>query len=71
VALADGRCISLDENGSIWAWDLEAGSGAEVTPHDKSLSDSAMPFLRGMISFDERRIVSAIAGKVVVRRFDI
>jgi hypothetical protein len=71
VALADGRCISLGENGSIWVWDLEAGSGAEVTSPDKTFTDSAMPSTKGMVSFDERRIVSAIAGKVVVRRFDI
>jgi hypothetical protein len=68
VALADGRCISLGENGSIWVWDLEAGSGAEVTSPSP---DVALPSTKGVISFDERRIVSAIAGKVAVRRFDI
>ena len=71
LALADGRCISLDEKGRIWAWDLEAGGGAEVTSSDKNSTDSAVLSMNGIISFDERRIVSAIAGKVVVRRFDI
>ncbi|KAI0360887.1 hypothetical protein OH77DRAFT_1418923 [Trametes cingulata] len=32
LALADGRCVSLGMNGSIWVWDLEAGTGTEVTP---------------------------------------
>ena len=68
VALADGRCISLGENGSIWVWDLEAGSGAEVAAADERLVSHPV---NGTISFDERRIVSAIGGKVVVRRFDI
>lgn len=71
VALADGRCISLSENGSIWVWDLEAGSGIEVTSPDEIFTYSPILSTKGMISFDERRIVSAIAGKVVVRRFDI
>jgi len=71
LALADGRCISLGENGSIWVWDLEAGSGAEVASPDKTCADFALPSTKGMISFDERRIVSAISGRVVVRRFDI
>ena len=30
LALADGRCVSLGVNGSIWVWDLEAGTGTEV-----------------------------------------
>ncbi|KAI0666607.1 hypothetical protein C8Q78DRAFT_1058367 [Trametes maxima] len=32
LALADGRCVSLGMNGSIWVWDLEAGTGTEVSP---------------------------------------
>ncbi|RPD53996.1 hypothetical protein L227DRAFT_374274 [Lentinus tigrinus ALCF2SS1-6] len=31
LALADGRCVSLGVNGSIWVWDLEAGTGTEVS----------------------------------------
>jgi hypothetical protein len=30
LALADGRCVSLGVTGSIWVWDLESGTGAEV-----------------------------------------
>ncbi|GLB37546.1 putative A Receptor for Ubiquitination Targets [Lyophyllum shimeji] len=29
ASLADGRCVSLGFNGSLWVWDLEAGTGAE------------------------------------------
>ncbi len=61
VTLADGKCISLGENCSVWVWDLEAGSGSEVTS-DKTCPGAA-DFSEGAISFDERRIVSAIAGK--------
>ncbi|OJT05042.1 hypothetical protein TRAPUB_4107 [Trametes pubescens] len=32
LALADGRCVSLGMNGSLWVWDLEAGTGTEVSP---------------------------------------
>ena len=31
LALADGRCVSLGVNGSIWVWDLEGGVGTEVS----------------------------------------
>lgn len=74
LALADGRCVSLGRNGSIWVWDLEGGTGAEVTPADESLVENLgrmSSTTTGTVSFDERRIVSAHAGKVVVRRFDI
>lgn len=74
LALADGRCVSLGRNGSIWVWDLEGGTGAEVTPADESLVENMgrmSSTTTGTVSFDERRIVSAHAGKVVVRRFDI
>ncbi|KLO19542.1 hypothetical protein SCHPADRAFT_898821 [Schizopora paradoxa] len=30
LSLADGRCVSLGADGSIWAWDLEKGWSAEV-----------------------------------------
>ncbi len=68
LTVADGRCISLGENGSIWVWDLEAGSGTEVAPSDETVTQ---PAVTSMISFDERRIVTALAGKIAVRRFDI
>ncbi|KAF8967887.1 hypothetical protein BDZ97DRAFT_1655697 [Flammula alnicola] len=73
IALADGRCVSLAKNGSIWVWDLEGGTGAEVASADKSmeLTQPVVLATKGTVSFDERRIVTAHAGKVVVRRFDI
>ena len=30
LALADGRCVSLGVDGSVWVWDLERGWGTEV-----------------------------------------
>lgn len=30
LSLADGRCVSLGADGSLWAWDLEKGWSAEV-----------------------------------------
>ncbi|TFK26472.1 hypothetical protein FA15DRAFT_667351 [Coprinopsis marcescibilis] len=71
LALADGRCVSLAHNGSIWVWDLENGSGAEVAARDEpAIGIHSVP-VKGSVVFDERRIISALAGKVVVRRFDI
>jgi len=48
-AVADGRCISLGENGSIWVWDLEARSGAEVAAVDERLSEMGSHPVNGMI----------------------
>ncbi|KAF9245036.1 hypothetical protein BU15DRAFT_85831 [Melanogaster broomeanus] len=58
LSLADGRCVCLGVNGSIWVWDLEGGEGTEV----------AGP---GTIVFDERRIVSSGIRGIEERRFDI
>ncbi|THH08154.1 hypothetical protein EW145_g2893 [Phellinidium pouzarii] len=34
LAVADGRCVSLGADGSLWVWDLEKGWGVEVQePH--------------------------------------
>ena len=76
LALADGRCVSLGVNGSIWVWDLEGGTGAEVSsgesidPNDLGSLDVS-PFTKGSIVFDERQIVTAHSGGVEVRRFDV
>ncbi|KAM5543328.1 hypothetical protein V8D89_003202 [Ganoderma adspersum] len=83
LALSDGRCVSLGVNSSIWVWDLEAGTGTEVsagvTESDgegvvdvwegvrRRLASGA----RGAVVFDDRRIVSACGAGVEVRRFDI
>jgi len=87
LALSDGRCVSLSVNGRIWVWDLESGSGAEVTGiPDQQLNVGAdigvkrgaeevllkrWRSVKGTIVFDERRILSAGATGAVVRRFDI
>ena len=73
LALADGRCVSLGLNGSIWVWDLEGGTGAEVAPPSNSITanDFNLQSTKDTVSFDERQIITAYAGKIVVRRFDI
>ena len=73
LALADGRCVSLGLNGSIWVWDLEGGTGAEVAPPNDSITidDPNWQSTKDTVSFDERQIITAYAGKIVVRRFDI
>ncbi|KAF8806459.1 hypothetical protein BYT27DRAFT_7339095 [Phlegmacium glaucopus] len=73
LALADGRCVSLGLNGSIWVWDLEGGTGAEVAPANHSITtkDFNLRSTKNTVSFDERRIITAYAGKIIVRRFDI
>ncbi|KAI0656649.1 hypothetical protein C8Q70DRAFT_921167 [Cubamyces menziesii] len=87
LALADGRCVSLGMNGSIWVWDLEAGTGTEVSsgvvgPGDEDTEDEVDEALeavklraatgaRGSVVFDDRRIVSSHGSEVEIRRFDI
>lgn len=72
LALSDGRCVSLGVNGSVWVWDLEGGTGAEVSAGDSShdyLAEGGD--LKGSVVFDERRIITADAKGVLVRRFDV
>ena len=77
LALADGRCVSLGVDGSVWVWDLENGCGTEVASSTSASSWSESgeddpSALRGTIAFDERRIISAGAtGDVMVRNFDV
>ena len=79
LALSDGRCVSLGVNGSIWVWDLEVGTGTEVsggaTEADKDAWESVRLRMasdaRGAVVFDDRRIVSACGAGVEVRRFDV
>jgi WD40 repeat protein len=76
LALSDGRCVSLSLNGSIWVWDLEAGTGAQVSSatiestHSLTLGPDAEP-IRGSVSFDEKRLIVAQSDNVVIRRFDV
>lgn len=71
MALADGRCVSLGYNGSIWVWDLENGTGAEVAASGFSARDALPESVKGSVVFDEKRIISTLGGNVAVRRFDI
>ncbi|KAJ7446193.1 hypothetical protein B0H11DRAFT_1746167 [Mycena galericulata] len=66
MALADGRCVTLGKNGGIWVWDLESGTGAEVAP--PSELDSVE---KGTVVFDDRRIITARAGTLLVHLFDV
>ncbi|KAF8840024.1 hypothetical protein BDN67DRAFT_969166 [Paxillus ammoniavirescens] len=68
LSLADGRCVSLGVNGSIWVWDLEGGEGTEVTG---PVNGFKQPSGRDTIVFDERRIVSSGISGIEERRFDI
>ncbi|KAI9442517.1 hypothetical protein H4582DRAFT_1289763 [Lactarius indigo] len=71
LALADGRCVSLGVDGSVWVWDLENGWGSEVTGVASRSSEELCPSPRGTIAFDERRIItSGATGSVMVRDFD-
>ncbi|KAG7446230.1 uncharacterized protein BT62DRAFT_104863 [Guyanagaster necrorhizus] len=67
LALADGRCVSLGLNGSVWVWDLEAGTSAKVCDPESS------PPVCGKrtLVFDERRVISSGPEGIVVRRFDV
>ncbi|KAJ7497426.1 hypothetical protein FB451DRAFT_231990 [Mycena latifolia] len=71
MALADGRCVTLGKNGGIWVWDLESGTGAEVAPASRSGDPELDSVEKGTVVFDDRRIISARAGTLLVRRFDI
>ena len=76
LALADGRCVCLGAHGSIWVWDLESGSGAEVAQSNERADedvrvDDGSGFRSGTVVFDERRIVTAGIKGIEERRFDI
>ena len=87
LALADGRCVSLGVNGSLWVWDIEAGTGTEVSSgiSESSVDDAdeegaeawsdvmrrMASGARGTVVFDDRRIVTSSARGVEIRRFDI
>lgn len=79
LSLADGRCVSLSAGGEIWVWDLEHDWGVEVQSSniDALRADILGNAEReeeqesGSIVFDERRIVSADATGISMRRFDM
>jgi hypothetical protein len=71
LALADGRCVSLGQNGSLWVWDLEAATGAEVSVSRSKNAGVNNCLMQGAVAFDDRRIITAETTGVVVRRFDV
>ncbi|PFH50902.1 hypothetical protein AMATHDRAFT_75290 [Amanita thiersii Skay4041] len=75
MSVADGRCVSLGIDGSIWVWDLETGASTEVLAQDPEVAHPSthggIQFEKCMVAFDERRIVTAQGDCVRVRRFDI
>ncbi|EJF60421.1 hypothetical protein DICSQDRAFT_87930 [Dichomitus squalens LYAD-421 SS1] len=74
LALSDGRCVSLGVNGSIWVWDLEGGTGTEVSAGVTEAGRVRMRLARGArgaVVFDDRRIVSSCGSGVEIRRFDV
>jgi len=63
LALADGRCVSLSRDGTLWIWELETGRGAQV--------QASPPQGNCRISFDDTRVLVASASGVEVLDFDI
>ncbi|KAF8622691.1 hypothetical protein AX15_006790 [Amanita polypyramis BW_CC] len=73
VAVADGRCVSLGMDGSVWIWDLEIGASTEASglnSETERISDDAH-IAYGTVIFDERRIVTARGSHITIRRFDV
>lgn len=68
LSLADGRCVSLGVNGSIWVWDLDGGEGTEIAGPVVGPKHANG---RGTVVFDERRIVTSGVRGMEQRRFDI
>jgi hypothetical protein len=71
LALADGRCVSLGQNGSLWVWDLEAAVGAEVSVSTSENARSNSTLVQRAVAFDDRRIITTETNSVIVRRFDV
>jgi hypothetical protein len=65
LALSDGRCVSIGNDGSIWVWDLECDWGVEVRGRSTDLSRA------GRVVFDERRILCADQNGLEISHFDI
>ncbi|KAI0344823.1 hypothetical protein BDW22DRAFT_1391820 [Trametopsis cervina] len=75
LSLADGRCVSLGVNGSLWVWDLEGDTGTELDQGHSSTrmaeATGSVTAVKGTVVFDERKIISAGTNGMEVRRFDI
>lgn len=79
IWVADGRCVSLSVDGSIWVWDLEERpQGGESSKESTWLEgaqvetgDNASWKGKGSVVFDERRIATVRGTEVELRRFDV
>jgi hypothetical protein len=71
LALADGRCVSLGQNGSLWVWDLEAAIGAEVSVSTSENAGLNGTLVQGAVAFDDRKIITTETNSIVMRRFDV
>jgi hypothetical protein len=75
LALADGRCVALGTDENMHVWDLERGTGAEISgsPIETTVEGARLKGVtRGALVFDERKVVSVASDGIVhVRRFDI
>jgi len=65
LSMADGRCVSLSRDGSLWVWDLDR-EGVEVQTEGLDNLPRTTKVL-----FDERRIIIVLNGRIIVKRFDI
>ena len=63
--VADGRCVSLARDGTLWVWDLECGEVEVDSEGLGKLPETAK------VLFDERRILIVLDGGIVLRRFDM
>ena len=68
VSLSDGRCVSLGLDGRVWVWDLEAGTGSEVSDGKRGESGAGE---KRVAVFDEKQIVTTEGGHIMIRRFDV
>lgn len=66
--VSDGRCVSLGSDGSLWVWDLEQDWSAEAQTACRAVDKGAPG---GTVVFDDRKIVTADAYGIEVRRFDV
>lgn len=66
LAVSDGRCVSLSQDGSLWAWDIERGGNVEVQTR---ICDDIPAFPK--VIFDERRILVVLSNRIIINRFDV
>jgi len=65
MALSDGRCVSLGNDGCVWVWDLEGDWGVEVRGGSADLTRASR------VVFDDRKILCANRDGLEISHFDI